>query len=238
MRIAIISDIHSNIHALRAVLDDIARQETDATICTGDLVGYGANPDQVIDTIRNQKILTVMGNYDDGVGNMRPQCGCDFADAESARLGAASLAWTVANTSAGNRAWLARLPRLLELTFGDTSVLFCHGSPRALNEYMFEDSEAIHSALLQAHPATILVCGHTHLPYHKTSAGRHIINAGSVGKPKNGSNKATYVILDVSGGQATSEIKHVAYDAEQAARAIEAAAGLPDEFAKIVRQGK
>ncbi len=238
MQIAVISDVHSNHHALLDVLKDIAKQSVDNIICTGDLVGYGAQPNEVIDTIRKHNIITVMGNYDDGVGNIRPQCGCDYPTEEAARLGTASLAWTVKNTSEENRRWLARLPRLLEVTLAETAVLFSHGSPRALNEYLFEDEDLAQREILLDYTATAFVCGHTHLPFHKTLGTRHFINAGSVGKPKNGNPAATYVILSVAKDKISSEIRQVPYDFESAAAAIEAASGLPDEFAGIPRRGK
>ena len=87
MRIAIFSDIHGNIHALNAVLHDIDRQALDRVYCLGDLVGYGAYPNEVIETIQGRGIPTIMGNYDDGVGFDRDECGCAYTDPEMKRLG-------------------------------------------------------------------------------------------------------------------------------------------------------
>ncbi len=92
MKIVIFSDIHGNLHALQAVLADIDRQQPDEIYCLGDLVGYGAHPNEVIDLIRTRQIPTIMGNYDDGVGFDKDDCGCAYTDDEMRRLGDLSLA--------------------------------------------------------------------------------------------------------------------------------------------------
>ena len=94
MRIAIISDIHGNLPALEAVLADVVEQQPDAVYCLGDLVGYGASPNEVTDRIRAEGIATIMGNYDDGVGFDRDECGCAYRDPVDQELGDRSLAWT------------------------------------------------------------------------------------------------------------------------------------------------
>lgn len=238
MRIAIISDIHSNIQALDAIIENIDGQKPDLIVCTGDLVGYGANPNEVIDLLRRRNIVTIMGNYDDGVGNRKIQCGCDFDSEEAAQAGAASLSWTVLNTRVDNREWLANLPSLLELTIGKTRVLFSHGSPRKINEYLLENKDAVHREILGEFPADVIVSGHTHLPFHKEYDGRHIVNAGSIGKPKNGNVEALYTMLTVEKGSVTTEFISIPYDFEAAAGAIEAQEGLPNKFAHIIREGK
>src|SRR5512142_1024222 len=106
MRIAIFSDIHGNIHALDAVLDDIDRQAPDRVYCLGDLVGYGALPNEVIETVRARGIPTIMGNYDDGVGFDRDECGCAYRDPMEKERGERSLAWTKAHVTADNKAFL------------------------------------------------------------------------------------------------------------------------------------
>src|SRR5688500_11834531 len=94
MRVGIISDIHANITALDAVLNDLRQQNLEAVYCLGDLVGYAAYPNEVIDRIRRDGTPTIMGNYDDGVGFDRDECGCAYRDPEEQRLGDLSLRWT------------------------------------------------------------------------------------------------------------------------------------------------
>ncbi|MCL6478221.1 MAG: metallophosphatase family protein [Peptococcaceae bacterium] len=236
MRMAVISDIHGNLYALEAVLQDIGTRGIANVYCTGDLVGYGPRPNEVIELIKTNGIPTVMGNYDDAVGNMRFICGCDYKDEKDLKLGESSIAWTKENTSEANKQWLRELPGEIRLSVAGRKILFVHGSPRALNEYLYENTEEeyLHE-LLAENNANVLVCGHTHLPYAKRIPGGYIINAGSAGKPKHGNPNATYVIIEIGGDRGLkTEIVEVPYNYEKTAGEIEDS-GLPTEFARIIR---
>ena len=100
MRIAIISDIHGNLAALDAVLADLRTRSVEAVYCLGDLVGYAAHPNEVTERIRAAGIPTIMGNYDDGVGFERDECGCAYTNPVDRTLGDRSLAWTKATVGA------------------------------------------------------------------------------------------------------------------------------------------
>lgn len=238
MKIAVISDIHGNLHALEAVLKDIGCRGITKVYCAGDLVGYGPRPDEVINVIRKNNIPTVMGNYDDAIGNMRLICGCDYRDEESQRLGERSIAWTRDNTSEAGKNWLRELPPGIRLSDSGMEILFVHGSPRALNEYLFEDTgEGYLNQLLLKSGVDAIVCGHTHLPYFKKLPGGYIVNAGSVGKPKHGNPNATYIILETEIKSLFAETVEVFYDYEKTAVEIERS-GLPGQFAQIIRTGR
>lgn len=109
MRYAIYSDIHGNRHALDAVLADIAKGQFDAVYCLGDLVGYGAFPNEVTERLKTAETTTVMGNYDDGVGFDRDECGCAYRDPVDQELGERSFAWTKARVTDENKAYLRTL---------------------------------------------------------------------------------------------------------------------------------
>lgn len=236
MKFAVISDIHSNIAALKAVVSDIKAQEIDRIYCTGDLVGYAPFPNEVIDFIREKQIPTVMGNYDDAIGNMRFICGCDYKDENAQALGEASILWTKQHTSEKNKEFLRSLPEEIRFEAAGEKVLLVHGSPGVLNEYIYENlpSEQL-SGYLEKGNCDILICGHTHRPFHLSIAGGHIINAGSVGKPKHGDPSSTYVIVDIN-EKVSVETRTVSYDYEAVSQAIQAS-GLPDEFADFIRKG-
>lgn len=236
MKIAVISDIHSNIAALKSVMSDIETQEINKIYCTGDLVGYAPFPNEVIDLIRQKQIPTVMGNYDDAVGNMRFICGCDYKDEKAQALGEASISWTKENTSDQNKEFLRSLPEEIQFEADCKKVLLVHGSPGILNEYIYENTPAEKmSGYLEKGKCDILICGHTHRPFHAVLAGGHIINAGSVGKPKHGDPRATYVVVTFN-GKVTVETRTVSYDFEAVANAIESS-NLPNEFADLIRKG-
>ncbi|MGE5578012.1 MAG: metallophosphoesterase family protein [Syntrophothermus sp.] len=247
MRIAVFSDVHGNLAALKAVLEKIKTQKPDRVICAGDLVGYAPFPNEVIDLVRSEGIPSVMGNYDDGVGNDRPECGCAYKDEEAEALGQQSLNWTKAHTTTANKEFLRGLPNHISFPAGKYRVMVVHGSPRRINEYLFaEKPEATLKRVLESSHSDILVCGHTHIPYHKIIDGKHLINAGSVGKPKHGDPDAVYAVLEVdeSADAGTTEANSVRvdfvkvpYPVEETAQAIEKS-GLPPAFAHLLREGK
>lgn len=237
MRLAVFSDVHGNIQGLEAVLTDVAARGADLCWCGGDLVGYGANPNQVIDRVRALGIPTVMGNYDDAVGYDRMVCGCDYPDEATMARGVASIEWSKRNTSEANKAFLRQLPHQLRREMEGHQVVLVHGSPAALNEYLYAEADAaIFRRHLAASGADVLIFGHTHKPFHKTLDGKHLVNSGSAGKPKHGNPAATYVMLTLSPASVQAEIIEVPYDCEAVARAIEAA-DLPKEFAQMLRRG-
>jgi putative phosphoesterase len=233
MRIAIFSDIHGNVHALDAVLADIRAQQPDATYCLGDLVGYGAHPNEVIERIRREGVPTIMGNYDDGVGFDRDECGCAYREDAERERGQRSLEWTKARVTGHNKAYLRALPPEIRLAADKTRVLLVHGSPRKMNEYLFEDRpRSSFQRLAASSNADVIVFGHTHKPYVKEVDGVLFVNAGSVGKPKDGDRRACYVMLDLS-ERASAAFRRVEYDVASAAAAIRAT-DLPHEFATDV----
>jgi predicted phosphodiesterase len=133
---------------------------------------------------------------------------------------------------------LRQLVRDIPLQLGDLRVLLAHGSPRRINEYLYEDrpGSSLERILDQA-GVDVLVVGHTHKPYHRMlPGGRHVVNAGSVGKPKDGDLRACYVVLSAQGDELDVEFIRVPYDVEQAAQAIEATE-MPDPYAQMLREG-
>ncbi|MGL6106378.1 metallophosphoesterase family protein [Romboutsia sp.] len=236
MRIAVISDIHSNVYALDNVLEDIQKRNIDMTVCTGDLVGYGTRPNEVINILRKEKILTIMGNYDEAIGNLKIICGCDYPDPKDAEKAGLSMHFTGSETTEENKEYLRNLPKEATFTFNDKTIRFVHGSTRVINEYLKESSkeaEEVMDDLVE----DILVCGHTHIPYAKYYGEKLLINAGSVGKPKTNRPDANYVIIDISSSSVEVEIVEVAYDFEKTAKEIEENKILPDDFARLIRQG-
>jgi putative phosphoesterase len=233
MRIALFSDIHGNLPALDAVLADIAAERPDAVYCLGDLVGYGADPNEVTDRVRAGGYPTVMGNYDDGVGFERDECGCAYREEAERERGQRSLDWTKAQVTAANKAFLRSLLPEIRLDAGGRRVLLVHGSPRKMNEYLFEDRPlSSFQHLAESSHADLIAFGHTHKPYVKEVGGVTFLNIGSVGKPKDGDWRACYAIVEDGG----CTLRRVEYDVAAAAAAIRATA-LPHEFAADIETG-
>ena len=238
-RIAIFGDLHGNSAATAATLAAIDAEAPDAVYCLGDLVGYGARPNETIALIRELGIPTIMGNYDDGVGFDRDDCGCAYKDPDEEARGQQSLFWTRGETTVENKAYLRAL--LPEIRFAAEEVRFrlVHGSPRRMNEYLFEDRDPRSLARIAAMAdADVLVFGHTHRPWVKEIGGVLMVNAGSAGKPKDGDPRAAWVLVTVDAGKPVQvEIRRVPYDIASMAAAIRAAAGLPNHFARDIETG-
>lgn len=238
MRLAIISDIHGNLHALQAVWADLQMQRPDRVYCLGDLVGYGAHPNQVTEFIRERQIPTLLGNYDEGVGFDLDDCGCVYGDPELKRLGDASLDWSREYTSAENKVYLRSLPMQIRPEEIQPRLLLVHGSPRKMNEYLFEDRpRATFERIAKMADCGVLLFGHTHVPYTKRVAGTLFVNTGSVGRPKDGDPRAGYVLLE-TGRRPKVQIRRVEYDLGAAADAIRRTS-LPDYYAaELIAGGK
>lgn len=238
-RLTVFGDIHANLPALQAVFADMQARGAQNLFCLGDLVGYGTFPNEVAAAIRERSIPTIMGNYDLGVGNSSDDCGCAYTSKQAEALGKRSIAWTNAHTTEETKAYLRQLAHSIPLRLGDLKVLLIHGSPRRINEYLYADRpDSSLERLLDLAEADVLVCGHTHIPYHRIlPSGRHVVNAGSVGRPKDGDPRACYALVEAAGADLQVRFIRVPYDVERAVRAIEASE-MPDEYAQMLREGR
>ena len=259
MRYAFLSDIHANLPALEAVLEDLERRRSDMVYCLGDLVGYAPWPNEVVSAIRSRGIPTIAGNYDEGVGLDSADCGCAYRSEEDRALGDQSIAYTNRTVIEETRVYLRTLPRHLRMTLAmpraagmtPSDVLMVHGSPRRINEYLYEDRpERSFLRMMEDAGADVMLFGHTHKSFHRVlryevdgkERARHAINIGSIGKPKDGDPRACYAVVEivmgaegVGPGSLRVEFVRVPYDVERAARAIEASP-LPDAFADQLRR--
>ena len=235
MRLGIFSDVHANLEALQAVLQAYQEVQIDRYVCLGDIVGYGANPNECCKLVRDLTELVVMGNHDAACcGRLRRDWFNPAARAaveEHQRM-----------LEAGHMTWLAQLPYRVEMA----DMLFCHGSPYRQEEFPYildeADIEAIARHVPDRHP--LIFVGHTHrgtaftfrerpilrvwedprevlqiLPSH-----RYVLNVGSVGQPRDGDWRASYTIFDTEAR--TFELRRTEYDVDAASEKIESL-GLP-----------
>lgn len=231
MRVAVITDIHANLPALQAALDVIDGLGVDAVYCGGDLVGYGPHPNEVCRLIERRGIPTIHGNYDHAIARDHEDCGCAYVTPHDRELGQRSVAWTLANTDRASKDFMRDLPFDLRFAMGDERVRLVHGSPRRVNEYLFEDKpDSLYERLAASADCDVLVFGHTHRPWIRTHGGVLFVNCGSVGKPKDGDPRGAFAVLELVGGRVAARIERFDYDAGSVAREVEAA-GLPAEFA-------
>ncbi|MFI5235398.1 MAG: metallophosphoesterase family protein [Gemmatimonadales bacterium] len=246
MRYALISDIHANLPALQAVLRDIdARRDIDAVYHLGDLVGYAPWPNEVVEAIDRRGIAGVAGNYDSTVATDYKHCGCKYEDPEQERLSHLSYAWTGAHVTAETRRFLAALPFRIDLRplgghLTGPRLLLVHGAPTLNTLYWTEDRDDDFCrkmiARMGAESGDVLAFGHTHLPWHRVVDGVHLVNAGSVGRPKDGDPRACYVTIAFGASGPEVEFRRVEYDVAKTQAAIRAS-GLPAEFAAFLASG-
>jgi predicted phosphodiesterase len=256
MKIALFSDIHANLPALQAFFKDLDARKPDAIYCLGDLVGYNIWPNEVINEVRKRGIPAIAGNYDFGIGRTSDDCGCAYKTDDEKANGAISISFTNEIVKDEERQYLRTLPAHIKVEFqlnnDKLNLLLVHGSPRKINEYLFEDREE-KSMLRIMHDADadIMCFGHTHKPYHRILNDgadgqdhfRHAINIGSVGKPKDGNPQGGYVLLHINNNSSITDKDSIRaefirfdYDIETAARAV-VDSRLPDAYAESLRKG-
>jgi diadenosine tetraphosphatase ApaH/serine/threonine PP2A family protein phosphatase len=243
LRIAVISDIHGNWHALEAVLADVERERVDEIWCLGDVVGYGPQPNRCVEATRARAAVCLIGNHDLAALG-RADLTCFTPDA------AVSARWTADELADGARDYLATLEPAAERP---GAQLF-HGSPRdPVWEYILDES-AVRAALDLTSAALVLV-GHSHIPIAlqlsdggelagglarggselELSDGRWLLNPGSVGQPRDGDPRAAFLLVDLDSRHA--HFRRVPYDVEQTQSEIRDA-GLPDALANRLAEGE
>jgi len=238
-RIAVFGGVYSNAPALRAMLADARHRDVDAVFCLGDLGGFGPHPDRVYPLLQQAGVQVLQGNYDESLAVGRTDCGCGYTDPRDNHFARISYEYTFSRTSAEHRAWLATLPRHRRLRLGEHRVLMCHGSPRVINEFLWESStpSGLLRTFLREEAADVLLCTHTGIKWHRALGdGGHGVNVGVIGRPENdGTARVWYTIL-TAGPDLAVEFVPVHYDAEALAREMEAER-LPAEFAETIRTG-
>lgn len=222
MEMAVIADIHSNLYALKAVLEDLGDRKI---YHVGDLVGYNPFPREVIELLQGKKIPSVMGNHDYAVarsdtGGFNP-------------LAARAVQWTREQMAVDELGYLSSLPPHIS----GENFHIVHGSPQdPLSEYVFPGApDRVLNRYLDLCGKEILILGHTHVPMLREVEGGLVLNPGSVGQPRDGVKEASYALLDTASREA--EIVRVPYPIEKTARAIEKA-GLPQLLAERLYLGK
>jgi putative phosphoesterase len=217
-----ISDVHSNIEALEAVLNGNREMKV---YCLGDVVGYGASPNEVVDILQEREATMVLGNHD--VAALTAN-----AIGFNSRAAIAAI-WNSRQLSDENRHFLAGLPRERTVMIAGQKVYMTHGSPDDnLWEYVFQ---ATHSDLfgfyLEKLSVDVIALGHTHVPFVWSEREGTVFNPGSVGQPREGDPRASYAILTVKDGKVRVENRRKEYDIEASAKKI-IDADLPESLAK------
>ena len=209
MKTAFISDIHSNLEAFEAVLEDIKQKKIRRILCLGDIVGYGADPNECVEIVKKMKIPCIKGNHD--------SCCVDFHGIESFNyIAQEAVRWTNKALKRNNIAFLKKLPE----TMAKEGVFMAHGSPRdPLNEYVYESMSAWDAKeFFSIAGKDVIAMGHTHVPFVKRFGSKVIFNPGGVGQPRDNNPKASYAVFDSK--TRNVRIERVDYDIKKAAGKI------------------
>jgi predicted phosphodiesterase len=247
MRYLVLTDIHANLEALDVCLVDARARTFDQVLVLGDLIGYGADPNAVIDRVRAlNPVALVRGNHD------KVSSGLESADGFNA-IARAAAEWTSTELTEDNRRWIARLPHGPVIV--DADIEICHGSPVDEDEYIFGQVEARSAFTASTRP--ICLFGHTHYPavfeyakgtlegtrvamglapeLHLLPGVKYLINPGSVGQPRDGDPRTAYAIVDVP--EARVELVRLDYPVKSAQKKIRLA-GLPGPLADRLAAGR
>ena len=238
MRLLVVSDIHSNNVALRAVLGDAV--PWDLSICVGDAVGYGPDPNECIGALRDNGFRCLMGNHDRGVidGDASPREGDPGYFRFNPRA-ARAIEINRSLLTSDSRAYLEGLPTTLRLEVDGVNIAAYHGSPRApLTEYVMPEEARIGAPQLIAESdCTLLMLGHTHKPYAIEHGDALLLNPGSVGQPRDGDPRASYAIVEFTEGKIITHIHRVEYDIERTQKKMRRL-GLPESLATRLELGR
>ena len=239
MKAAFIGGVYSNGLALEAALADARRRGAEQVYCLGDLGAFGPHPDRSIEILREASIPTVQGNYDDSVGNDRPDCGCGYTDPRDNHYARISYAYTQEKTSSVHKPWLAALPHSLAIDLDGVRALLVHGSPRQQNEFLWETSSPDHLLERLCGDAQALLCTHTGLHWQRAlPSGKQVVNVGALGRPANdGRTCVWYALYDAAATEDSAfRFVPVEYDHARLAREMRAEK-LPEEFVETVLTG-
>jgi predicted phosphodiesterase len=246
MKYALISDVHSNLPALEAVLADIDdREDVGAIYHLGDLVGYAPWPDETVALLRDRRVPGIAGNNDSTVATDYKHCGCKADSPRGEELSHLSYEWTKSHVLPETKRALGELPFRMDLRpmGGHKSypqIILVHGTPTLNTLYWTEDRpDSFCTKMAKADGARegdLIAFGHTHKPWHRKVEGIHFVNTGSVGKPKDGDWRAGYVLVEAAEEIESVEFVRVEYDLERATEGI-VRSELPDEFADQLRAG-
>jgi len=238
LRIAAFGGAYANLHALAAMLDDARARGCERIFNLGDLGGFGAECDAVWPLLSENGVESIAGNYDIAIGRGDEDCGCGYTSERDNRFAQLMYDHTRASTGAAFAAWMQELPAERRETIDGVDVHCVHGSPLAVNDFLWESLDDDELRLrVDESGADVLLCTHTGIPWQRRVDDTLVVNVGAVGRPANdGRTETWYAALDLCEGRASAELVPVAYDWRAQAASMRSA-GLPEAFVETIETG-
>lgn len=238
MKIAVFGDIHGNFEALKAAYSAAVSAKAENIYHLGDLGGYAPFVNEVVDFLVEHGIEGVQGNYDETVANDRKHCGCKAEDPVQEEMANRSFEWTKSHVSQKTKEYLKKLSFSISFQAEGKKVLLFHATPGKNNLYWYEERpEKFFREMAGKVDADVMIYGHTHKPYRIDMNNKVFINAGSVGKPKDGDPRACVTLVEITKDSVVAIFLRVSYDMAKTTEAI-VASGLPAYFADRLKEGR
>lgn len=239
--LALFGGVYSNPLALRAVLADSAARKDQRLWCLGDLGGFGPDPEACAELLRAEAVDMLQGNYDHSIGHSLGDCACGYTDPRDNHFAQVSYDFTNERVSESTREWLRDLPPQARLTIEGRRVLLCHGSPRRVNEFLWDStcSDVFLEWLCDEYEADVIACTHTGLHWSRSLPdGRCVVNVGAIGRPAHDGRTSVWYAGLCFGDDGALDVsfREVAYEHEALAAQMERE-GLPAEFVETIRTG-
>ena len=237
MKIVILGDIHANLPALEGALRAADAEGFDAILHSGDVVGFGPHPDEVVDLLAERGIEGVRGNHDEAVAAGETAPVAPLMDERSLELAAETIGWTSRRVSLRALKYLTDLPFERRLAAGPDRLALYHANPFDMTTYLQPGTPGPRlEACAEAAEAEVVVVGHAHVPFDRELPARRVVGAGSVGAPRDGDPRGAYAVVHLGGAIRVSH-RRFEYDVERTV-ADALAAGLSESLADWWRRGR
>jgi len=240
-KIAVFGGVYNNYVALEALIADVRRRGADEIFCLGDLGAFGPSPDKVFPLLMQNNIRVMQGNYDYSIGNGLSDCHCGYTDPRDNYFAKLSYDYTFARTGDRYKQWMKGLPGEFKISFGPYRIHMSHGSPRKMNEFLWESTtpDQFLEKLFRDYETDVILTTHTGIHWYRPLPGnKHFVNVGVIGRPENDGRQNVWYTMFSLGRENKLNVEFIPleYDYRRLAKEMKEEE-LPGEFIETVMTG-